>query len=62
MNKQEFDELKKRVARRKTIFATKAKIEDYEFKIIEYNMTISTLKEELEKCRESLQNLESDDV
>jgi hypothetical protein len=58
MEKQQFDELKRKVARRKNIYALKAKIEDYEFKKIEYNMTIATLNEELAKAKESLENLE----
>lgn len=59
MEKGAFEDLKKKVARRKSIYALKSKIEDYEFKIIEYNMTIETLKDELLKCKKSLETLES---
>ena len=58
MDKSQFEELKKKVARRKTIYSLKAKIEDYEFKIIEYTLTIETLRKEKQKAVESLENLE----
>lgn len=59
MEKIAFEELKKKVARKKSIYALKSKIEDFEFKIIEYGITIESLKDELIKAKESLKNLES---
>jgi hypothetical protein len=60
MDKSQFEKIKLEVNRKKSIYALKSKIEDYQFKIIEYEMTIKTLKEELKKSVESLEVLEKE--
>lgn len=59
MQAKEFEEYKKQVARKKSIYALKSRIEDYEFKIVEYQVNTENLKEELVKIRQSLAALES---
>lgn len=56
MDNLEFDKIRKRVERKKIIYALMSKIEDYEFKIIEYGRTIDQIKIELEKAQKQLED------
>jgi hypothetical protein len=59
MDSVEFEELKKRTAREKSILGLKSKILDIEFKLIEREISTKNLVEELERAKESLSNLEN---
>lgn len=56
MDNLEFDKIRKRVERKKIIYALMSKIEDYEFKIIEYGRAIDQIKIELEKAQKQLED------
>ena len=59
MDNKQFDILRKKAARQKSMFNLQTKIVDYEFKLIEYQHSTDILKEELKTCKEQLALLES---